>query len=649
MIFNKGYKYMLHVLYQITIYPIELLLGIAFSLFYEWRHDVGLSIIGVSMVVNLLLLPLYNRADKISEEERVKQVKMKPHLEHIKKTFKSDERFMMLQAYYRKMDYHPLYSLRSSLPLLLQVPFFIAAYHFLTNLSWLDNMSFLWIKNLSQADGIIVVPAIGFDIMPEMVLLNGFKINILPIIMTLINIISVFIYTKGTTLKEKLQLYIMAILFLVLLYNSPSGLVVYWTMNNVFSLIKNIVSKVWGGALFSKTRKVATENEKLLKKDTDTDRLFVLGTVLMTILLGILIPSSVVVSSPGEFISKAVYRDPVHYVFSTTLICIGFFIIWIPVFYYLSSRWAKRVFSFVLLICSEISLIDFFFFGKVSIYISPELKYDTIPQYSEIQYIINLIVLIAASLILGIILYKRNKWIKTIYVLLIIGITILSCVNVFGIEKKVNEMAYLKADTRDFQGFSLSKNGKNVMVIMLDRGVGTYIPFIFAERPELKDKFSGFTHYSNVISHGEDTLTGAPALFGGYEYTPESVNKRADEKLVDKHNEALKLMPVIFSENGFKTSVYDPPLAGYEEISDLSIYDEYPNIHAYSMHERFVDPEFTNMIEEYRKRTFFMYSIYKTVPLIWQNAVYGDGKYHYPDHKTHLSSDFIDNYSALKI
>ena len=61
--------------------------------------------------------------------------------------------------------------------------------------------------------------------------------------MTLINFISGAIYTKDATFKEKIQLSVMALIFLILLYNSPSGLVIYWILNNLFSLVKNIVMK----------------------------------------------------------------------------------------------------------------------------------------------------------------------------------------------------------------------------------------------------------------------------------------------------------------------------------------------------------------------------------------------------------------------
>ena len=637
---------MLHSLYQLLIYPIELLLGIVYSLVYETRHDVGLSIIGVSIVVNILLLPLYNRADAISEEERKKQERMALPLSHIKKTFKGDERFMMLQAYYRKEDYHPLYSLRSSLPLLLQVPFFIAAYHFLSNLSLLNNMSFLWIKNLAAPDAMIVIPAIGIDVMPKMILLNGFKINILPILMTLINIISAMIYTKGSPLKEKVQLYVMALLFLILLYNSPSGLVLYWTMNNVFSLIKNIVLGI-------KKRIVKHDPADAGLKDRKDvtakgwNKLFILGAVLLTILLGVLIPSSVIVSSPAEFVNVKAYMDPLRYVFSTFLITSGLLLIWIPVFYYLASGKARKVICTLLWVGSGISLIDFLVFGKAEGYINANLKYDVEPVITTQKAVFNTALLIVAAIVMIIIMIKKKNAVKTVYSILITVLIVLSTINLVHTEIQLSSMPYLKAEVKPYKGFTLSTHGKNVIVIMLDRGMGTYIPFIMNERPELKEKFSGFVYYPNTISFGSRTMTGGPALFGGYEYSAEGMDSRPEEKLVDKHDEALKVMPVLFSENGYKTTVYDPPLGGYKWVSDLSIYDEYPGIEAYSLRNRFEDPELSYSVEIFRDRSFFMYSIYKAVPLVCQKFVYDEGNYHYPDERPHINMEFVDPYMTL--
>ena len=150
----------MYALYYLIIYPIEILLESTYSVLYEYRHNAGMSIIGVSIVINLLLLPLYNRADAISKEEQAKQRSMESWVTHIKKAFKGDERFMMLQTYYRKQGYKPIYSLRSSISLLLQIPFFIAAYHFLSNLSTLRGSGFLWLKDLGQPDQLIVFPSV---------------------------------------------------------------------------------------------------------------------------------------------------------------------------------------------------------------------------------------------------------------------------------------------------------------------------------------------------------------------------------------------------------------------------------------------------------------------------------------------------------
>ncbi len=131
--------------------------------------------------------------------------------------------------------------------------------------------------------------------------------------------------------------------------------------------------------------------------------------------------------------------------------------------------------------------------------------------------------------------------------------------------------------------FSFSRTGKNVVVIMLDRAMNQYIPYILKEKPALAAQFDGFTYYSNVISFGGYTNFGIPALYGGYEYTPIEMNKRDDELLVDKHNEALKVLPVLFSEQGYDVTVCDPVYAGYQWTPDLSIFDDYPAIHAYNL------------------------------------------------------------------
>ena len=55
-------------------------------------------------------------------------------------------------------------------------------------------------------------------------------------------------------------------------------------------------------------------------------------------------------------------------------------------------------------------------------------------------------------------------------------------------------------------------------------------------------------------------------------YIPTEMNARSDVPMVEKQNEALKVLPVLFDEMNYDVTICDPPMAGYREISDLSIY-----------------------------------------------------------------------------
>ena len=184
--------------------PLKLMFEIIFQVVNSMANNPGVSIIFLSLVMNLLVLPLYRRADAMQEQARDVEAKLHDGVAHIKKTFSGDERMMMLQAYYRQNHYSPTNALRGSVSLLLEIPFFMAAYQFLSHLSILNGISFGPIADLGKPDG--------------MLLIGSLTVNVLPVLMTLINVISSAIYLRGFPLKTKIQLYAMALFFLVFLY-----------------------------------------------------------------------------------------------------------------------------------------------------------------------------------------------------------------------------------------------------------------------------------------------------------------------------------------------------------------------------------------------------------------------------------------------
>ena len=148
------------------------------------------------------------------------------------------------------------------------------------------------------------------------------------------------------------------------------------------------------------------------------------------------------------------------------------------------------------------------------------------------------------------------------------------------------------------------------------------------EKPELKEQFDGFTYYSNTIAYAPFTNMAIPAVFGGYEYTPAENSKRDSESLESKHNEALKVMPVLFSKNGYRVTVCQPTYAGYQWTPDLSIYDDYPEIKTYNPTGMYSSELETRPLIEGNMRNFFAFGITKVAPLFAQPALYEDGDEH---------------------
>ncbi len=218
----------MNIFYLIFIYPLILFMEFLLNVSFQLTGSYGVSIIILSLIVNTVLLPLYNLAEKWQKSERKIQNLMSPELLKAKQEYKGEERYNKTVEIHKKYKYHPVYSMRTSLGFMIQVPFFIAAYTFLSKLYALNGINFLFIQDLGAVDGILV--------------LGNLKVNILPVIMTVFNLISSFIYTKGFSKSEKNKLVIMSVVFLVLLYKSPAGLVLYWTMNNIYSLFKNLIT-----------------------------------------------------------------------------------------------------------------------------------------------------------------------------------------------------------------------------------------------------------------------------------------------------------------------------------------------------------------------------------------------------------------------
>ncbi len=211
---------MLEVLENVFVQPLMAIYDFTYHCFSPW-FDAGSCIILFSLTLNFALMPLYNQMERRSQAARRKREQVAQDVERIKRHFRGRERYFYVRAVHRQHAYHPLSELFGSADLFVQIVVFFTVYHYLSGLEALQGASFALIDDLGKPDHLLG------------------PINVLPLLMTTFNIASAASYVRDRT--KRLQAGGLAIVFLVLLYQSASGLVLYWTMNNLFSLVRNVL------------------------------------------------------------------------------------------------------------------------------------------------------------------------------------------------------------------------------------------------------------------------------------------------------------------------------------------------------------------------------------------------------------------------
>jgi membrane protein insertase Oxa1/YidC/SpoIIIJ len=701
-------------LYNIIIYPLVQMFDLCYLFLFRVFDNHGISVIGVSFAVSIFTLPLYFEAEKWQQAERTIREKLADKAAKIKAVFRGDERYMVLSAFYRQNHYHPVYSLRSSIGLFLQIPFFIAAYSYLSKLDTLMGTPFMGIANLGAPDGLLKIQS-GHGVI--------FTVNLLPILMTIINIAASIIYIKNfntshSSLKEKVQLFGVAVVFLVLLYNSPSALVLYWTFNNLFSLVKNILQKTkyarniiflatclcgvllavfvlffHHGVLYKRlfvalaglsvliipfiVKKInliigklraILNNQEAAVKQTST---IIFASFILFLLLGIVIPTSLIASSVEEFSFIEQYTSPFPFIFNTAQQAFGFFVFWVFCVYFLMRGNVKYFLTAFVTIISICVLINaFVFVGNYGV-LTIQMKFDTkellIP--SLFLLLTNIFILFALCGLIFFLLFCRKKQILQFFqIIMLIALFSAGVYRTAGIyhefrlvnnqkDRDRDTFAALSSDSQNADGYApvyeFSKTGKNVLIIMMDRAIPGFIPEILIEKPELKEQLSGFTFFPNSISFGTHTIHGAPALFGGYEYAPAEINtKRLNETFTKKYNESFLVLPQMFLENNCKVTITDPPL--YEETIQ-NVFARFPEIKAANIMNKYTEDWLSRHPDVQRfsvsnllNNRLIYFSFLKCAPLMFRYYIYDHGHWLAAENgNTPLKT--IDNYSMLDI
>ncbi len=193
------------------------------NFFNDMIPNYGVAIILLTILVRLLFWPLTHK----STVGMKKMQELQPKMKEIQKKFKDNPQRMQQEtwALYREAKVNPM---SSCLPMLIQIPVFIALFNVLRSAVELRYAPFLWISDLSEPEGLF---ASWFPF--------GGGLNILPILMAVTTALqSAFTPSAGDKRQKKMMMIAMPAMMLVMFYSFPSALSLYWFLSNVFSIVQ---------------------------------------------------------------------------------------------------------------------------------------------------------------------------------------------------------------------------------------------------------------------------------------------------------------------------------------------------------------------------------------------------------------------------
>lgn len=212
--------------------PIVIFLEWMIKLFHRFTGNYGFAIVLMTITIKGLLHPLTRK----SFESMRRMSALQPKINELREKYKNNPQQLNKEtaALYRREKINPM---GGCLPMLLQLPIFYALYTVLSSMIELRNESFLWIKDLSLPDTVatikVAVPLLGYRLGSE-----GFTdINILPFIMTGTTLLQSKLTSGNQSGQQgKMMTYLFPLVFFFIFWNMPSGLVLYWTIQNILTI-----------------------------------------------------------------------------------------------------------------------------------------------------------------------------------------------------------------------------------------------------------------------------------------------------------------------------------------------------------------------------------------------------------------------------
>jgi YidC/Oxa1 family membrane protein insertase len=191
------------------------------NFFYSVIPNYGVAIILLTLLVRMIFWPLTHK----STESMKRMQKIQPQIKELQVQFKGEPQKIQQETMriYRENKVNPL---SSCLPMLIQIPVFIALFTVLRSAVELRFAPFLWIADLSEPENLLkgVLPLVP-------------ALNILPFLMAGTMLLqSKLTPAMGDPAQQKMMMWMMPGMMLFMFYSMPSALVLYWTVSQMLAI-----------------------------------------------------------------------------------------------------------------------------------------------------------------------------------------------------------------------------------------------------------------------------------------------------------------------------------------------------------------------------------------------------------------------------
>jgi YidC/Oxa1 family membrane protein insertase len=188
---------------------------------HSFLGNYAAAILALTTIVKLSLWPLQNKAT--SSMRRMSA--LSPKIQELREKYKDDPTRMNQEVMklYKEYGINPV---GGCLPMLIQIPIFFGLFTMLRQAVELRGASFLWIKDLSQPDTVGHLPILGWPI------------NVLPLIMAATSFWMTHLTPKSGDPTQQRMMMFMPIIFIVFCYNFAAALALYYTAQNLFSILQ---------------------------------------------------------------------------------------------------------------------------------------------------------------------------------------------------------------------------------------------------------------------------------------------------------------------------------------------------------------------------------------------------------------------------